>query len=207
MLVKKFYIKDIKDYEERSRKSVIDILAKFDFEGLLGLISIGNGSRLNEDEAGAILDRYLFNHTVVDAFREVREALFGSEPKESEKSVDITDYQSLTDVYSKMCFELMSVGISYSEFWEFSTLDMYRAFDACMIKVENDTNDKLSMAYNSAALIASAVWGKLPKDVPHVSLVNRGENIIHTEEYGDLTEDEFRDLCKMKALVAVTGGE
>ena len=207
MLVTKFYIKDIKKFEEEEHKSVIDILSSLDLDGLADLIVLGNMGQIDKDQAFDLLDMFVQDHNLIEAFEDVKRTLFGPDPEDGEPGVDITDYKNLTEVYTKMCFELMSVGIQYGEFWQFSTTEMYDAFNACNIKMENDINAKLSMAYNEAALIASAVWGKLPKEAPKVSLVERGEKIIHTEEYGDLTESEFRDVCKAAALVAQTGGK
>ena len=207
MLAEKFYIKDIKEYEEKEGKSVIDTLKTLDLEGLVDLIEIGNLHKMEREQCYDYLDMYLQDHDIIDAFNDIKMTLFGDTDDDEESTVDITQYKNLTEAYNKMCFEIMTVGISYGEFWMFSTLEMYDAFNSCTIKVENDINNKLSIAYNQAALIASAVWGHLPKEIPHVDLVEKPERIIHTEEYGDLTEDEFRDVCKMKAQIAISGGE
>lgn len=65
---------------------------------------------------------------------------------------------------------MMQVGLSYSEFWSMNTKEMYKVFDSLVIKMCNDTNTQLQNSYNLAALVGSAVWGKLPKKVPHVDI-------------------------------------
>ena len=208
MLVEKFYIKDIKKYEEETGNSIINILSSLDFEGLIDLMVIGNLGKMDKEQCYEFLDMYLRDHDIVDAFEEIKDTLFGDKDiEDGEETVDISQYKNLTEVYSKMCFEIMSVGISFSEFWCFTTLEMYDAFNTCNIKVENDINNSLAIAYNQAALIGSAVWGHLPKEIPHISLVKKPEQMIHTEEFGDLTPEEYRDMCKMRAQVAVSGGE
>lgn len=83
-------------------------------------------------------------------------------------TLDISNYKSLTDLYIYFCMQMLSVGLSYSEFWSMNTKEMYKVFDSLNIKLCNDTNRSLQDSYNLAALVGSAVWGKLPKQVPHV---------------------------------------
>lgn len=207
MLVDKYFVKEIKRYEEKTKSSVLDLLRTLSFSNIIALIKLGNRN-ISEEMAAGMLDVYLENHTLLDALKEIRQVMFGESDEENEngQSVDISEFKTLTEVYNKMCFEIMTVGISYSEFWNFSTTDMYDAFNACTIKLERDINNELSLGYNSAAMIAAAVWGKLPKEAPHVELVNKPETTTYVEGYGELTSSELRDLMKMKAQVAMTEG-
>ena len=206
MLVEKYYVKDIKEYEERTGMSVISILKEQDFDGLVDLIRLGMQSKPTKDKCYDILDQYLLQgHDLVDAFEEVRQCLFGdqmTEEEQEEEGINLSQFKTLTEAYNKMCFDIMSVGISYNEFWNFSTRDMYDAFNSCTQKIENDINRQLSLAYNSAALIGASVWGKLPKKVPQVDLVDHSNEIVQTE-YGEMTRGEYNDLVKMQALMVI----
>ena len=205
MLVDKYYVKDIKEFEELTGKSVISILKEQDFDGLVDLIRLGMQSKPTKDKCYDILDQYLLQgHDLLDVFEEVRQCLFGDQmtEEEQEDGINLEEFEYLTDAYNKMCFDIMSVGISYNEFWSFSTRDMYDAFNSCAQKIENDINRQLSLAYNSAALIGASVWGKLPKKVPQVDLVDHSNEIVQTE-YGEMTRGEYNDLVKMQALMGI----
>ena len=205
MLVDKYYVKDIKEFEELTGKSVISILKEQDFDGLVDLIRLGMPSKPTKDKCYDILDQYLLQgHDLLDVFEEVRQCLFGDQmtEEEQEDGINLEEFEYLTDAYNKMCFDIMSVGISYNEFWSFSTKDMYDAFNSCAQKIENDINRQLSLAYNSAALIGASVWGKLPKKVPQVDLVDHSSEIVQTE-YGEMTRGEYNDLVKMQALMGI----
>ena len=205
MLVDKYYVKDIKEFEELTGKSVISILKEQDFDGLVDLIRLGMPSKPTKDKCYDILDQYLLQgHDLLDVFEEVRQCLFGDQmtEEEQEDGINLEEFEYLTDAYNKMCFDIMSVGISYNEFWSFSTRDMYDAFNSCAQKIENDINRQLSLAYNSAALIGASVWGKLPKKVPQVDLVDHSNEIVKTE-YGEMTRGEYNDLVKMQALMGI----
>ena len=205
MLVDKYYVKDIKEFEELTGKSVISILKEQDFDGLVDLIRLGMQSKPTKDKCYDILDQYLLQgHDLLEVFEEVRQCLFGDQmtEEEQEDGINLEEFEYLTDAYNKMCFDIMSVGISYNEFWSFSTRDMYDAFNSCAQKIENDINRQLSLAYNSAALIGASVWGKLPKKVPQVDLVDHSNEIVQTE-YGEMTRGEYNDLVKMQALMGI----
>ena len=205
MLVDKYYVKDIKEFEELTGNSVISILTERDFDGLVDLIRLGMPSKPTKDKCYDILDQYLLQgHDLLDVFEEVRQCLFGDQmtEEEQEDGINLEEFEYLTDAYNKMCFDIMSVGISYNEFWSFSTRDMYDAFNSCAQKIENDINRQLSLAYNSAALIGASVWGKLPKKVPQVDLVDHSNEIVQTE-YGEMTRGEYNDLVKMQALMGI----
>ena len=205
MLVEKYYVKDIRDYEEMTGISVISILKEQDFDGLVDLIRLGLPSKPTKDKCYDMLDSYLLQgNDLIDVFEEVRQCLFGDpiNEEDEEEGINLNEFKFLTDAYNKMCFDIMSVGISYNEFWNFSTRDMYDAFNSCTQKIENDINRQLSLAYNSAALIGASVWGKLPKKVPQVDLVDHSKEVVQTE-YGERTRGEYNDLVKMQALMGI----
>ena len=71
--------------------------------------------------------------------------------------IDITSYNSLTDLYTQFGMELMSVGLSYSEFWDMNTKEMYRVFNSICIKIQNETNRELSNYHTIAEMVGGAV--------------------------------------------------
>ena len=83
MLVDKYYVKDIKEFEELTGKSVISILKEQDFDGLVDLIRLGMQSKPTKDKCYDILDQYLLQgHDLLDVFEEVRQCLLGDKMKE-----------------------------------------------------------------------------------------------------------------------------
>ena len=104
---------------------------------------------------------------------EIKEALIGvgdNNEADDEDKIDITEFSSLTDLYTHFNMQLMSVGLSYSEFWAMNTKEMYRVFNSIMIKMQNDTNRELSNYHTLAAMVGGAVWGKLQKEPPKVKI-------------------------------------
>ena len=87
MLVDKYYVKDIKEFEELTGKSVISILKEQDFDGLVDLIRLGMPSKPTKDKCYDILDQYLLQgHDLLDVFEEVRQCLFGDQMTEEEQA-------------------------------------------------------------------------------------------------------------------------
>ena len=85
MIVEKYYVKDIKEYEESTGKSVISILKEHDFDGLVDLIRLGIPRKPSKDTCYDILDSYLLQgHDLLDVFEEVRQCLFGDQMTEEE---------------------------------------------------------------------------------------------------------------------------
>ena len=111
---------------------------------------------------------------------EIKEKLLGygnnnEIDENSEDTVDITKYNSLTELYMHFNMQLMSVGLSYSEFWSMNTKEMYSVFNSICVKMQNETNRELSNYHTLAAMIGGAVWGKLQKEPPKVNLTQHQE--------------------------------
>lgn len=173
MLIRRFRIKDIREFEDDNNANILKYFDTLKIEQIISLVSLGNG-RCSEEEASEILDKYLENHTFMDAVLEIKEALIGKGDNETDTEesddIDITEYGSLTELYGLYCMQLMSIGFGYSEFWDLSTKDMYRVFNSINIKRQNEINQSLQLAHTQAALIGQAVWGKLQRKVPQVDL-------------------------------------
>jgi hypothetical protein len=78
--------------------------------------------------------------------------------------------------------QLMSLGVTYQEFWSFTTKEMYQVFYGIQQKMILDYNAKMQVAYNQAALIGGAVWGKLPNEAPHIHLTKSNDAYFEADE-------------------------
>ena len=201
MLVKNFYLKDIKQYEDETGNNILSFFNDIKFYNMIDLIRLGNNN-CSEEQASNILEKYLVeddNNSIVSAMLEIKEALLGlgdnnDNDVPDEDKIDITSYNSLTDLYNQFNMQLMSVGLSYSEFWAMNTKEMYRVFNSICIKIQNETNRELSNYHTLAAMVGGAVWGKLQKDAPKVSMTPVNNN-------KDVDDDVAILNAKLKSLV------
>ena len=200
MLVKNFYLKDIKKYEDETGNNILSFFNDIKFSNMIDLIRLGNNN-CSKEQASKILDEYLAqdNHTILSVMLEIKENLIGigdnnDNDVDDEDKIDITNYNSLTELYNNFNMQLMSVGLSYSEFWAMNTKEMYRVFNSICIKIQNETNRELSNYHTLAAMIGGAVWGKLQKDAPKVNMttINRDK---------DVDDDVAIINAKLKSLV------
>lgn len=200
MLVRNFYLKDIKKYEDETGNNILSFFNDIKFSNMIDLIRLGNNN-CSEEQACAMLEKYLANdsNSIVSVMLEIKENLLGigdnsDNDVPDEDKVDITNYNSLTDLYTQFNMELMSVGLSYSEFWAMNTKEMYRVFNSICIKIQNETNRELSNYHTLAAMVGGAVWGKLQKDAPKVNMtpINRDK---------DVDDDVAIINAKLKSLV------
>ena len=200
MLVNNFYLKDIKKYEDETGNNILSFFNDIKFSNIIDLIRLGNGN-CSEKQACDMLDKYLENesNSIVSVMLEIKECLLGigdnnNNDVPDEDKIDITSYNSLTDLYTHFNMQLMSVGLSYSEFWAMNTKEMYSVFNSICIKIQNETNRELSNYHTLAAMIGGAVWGKLQKDAPKVNMmpINRDK---------DVDDDVAIINAKLKSLV------
>lgn len=205
MLVKRFYLKDIKKYEEENNVNLMTFFEDIKLSNVLELIKLGNGW-CSDEEAANLLDRYLETHSLRDALIEIKNCLLGKDMVDEESDgVSVSEYDSLTAIYNDICFNLMSLGISYSEFWDMTTRDMYRAYESIQTKATNDLNRELFLYYTLAAMVGQAVWGKLQKQPPQV----KNEREEYDPEFG-LSSSAVSALLKLKARALqnkISGGE
>lgn len=187
MLIKNFYLKDIKKYEDETGSNILDFFSDIKFSNIIDLIKLGNGN-CDDNRASRILEDYLSveDNSLLGAILEIKEALLGIGDNENnnvpdEDKIDVTKYNSLTDLYTQFNMELMSVGLSYSEFWAMNTKEMYRVFNSIVIKLQNDTNRELSNYHTLAAMVGGAVWGKLQKEPPKVDMSNKANEVDNTD--------------------------
>ena len=167
MLVTKYYLSDIRDYEDTTGNSVLGLFQEISVSNLITLVMLGNRS-VTEKQASTLIDVYLQEHSIIEAYEQVKEKLLGKIDIDDENSINLKEYKSLTDIYTNMCMEIMALGVSYSEFWSMTTTDMYRVFDSIIIKIQNEINQQLAIGHRNAMMTGAAVWGKLEADPPSV---------------------------------------
>lgn len=205
MLVNKCYLKDIRDFEDKHKINILTLFEKVSFINLMQILSIFYKD-LPEEELYKIIDEYLEDHSLNDFFIELRNTLLGYDVDEDTKKrensdietirgsyEDITSYKYLSDFYMHLCMQLMSLGMSYSEFWSLTTKEMYQAFEAIRQKMVMDYNRDMQVAHTQAALIGGAVWGKLAKEAPHIDMesLRDPDEMIDTEA-GPMTREEYK---------------
>ena len=202
VLIKNFYLKDIKKYEDETGNNILSFFNDIKFSNMIDLIRLGNNN-CSEEQASKILEEYLAqdNHTILSVMLEIKENLIGigdnnDNDVDDEDKIDITNYNSLTELYNNFNMQLMSVGLSYSEFWAMNTKEMYRVFNSICIKIQNETNRELSNYHTLAAMVGGAVWGKLQKDAPKV-------NMVPVNRDKDVDDDVAIINAKLKSLVNI----
>lgn len=189
MVVRTFKLKDIKNYEETNRCSLLDFIYNPSILGTLALISLGNGC-CGEEEATKILEDSLEKgYGLIDIYTEVRVQLFGEKSVDTEASsedlIDISTFKTLTELYNSFYFNIFkgTNRVGYLEFWEMSTSDIYKLFDVINIQKVNELNERLYEIYMAAALNSAAVCGKLPKQVPTVKpATSKDKNIKNKKQ-------------------------
>ena len=172
-LVMRFYIKEIRDFEDEGQ-SILDIFKTADIEGLVQLVSLGN-NKCSEERAAEILDKYFEEgHSTIDAFNELKVALFGDKvDEEDNNTTNPKDYEFLSDIYRDYCMNLMSYGIQYSDFYKMDTKELYKVTNSIAQKMVFDTNSELAKSHTLSMMIGASVWGKLQPEPPTVSLKSK----------------------------------
>lgn len=200
-IVKNYNLIDIKRYEDETGNNILSFFSDIKFNSLIDLVKLGNGN-CSEQRASQILDEYLSSDkTLLDAILEIKEVLLGigdndSDETDDSEKMDITKYNSLTDLYIEFSMQLMSVGLAYNEFWSMNTKEMYKVFNSICIKLQNETNRELSNYHTLAAMVGGAVWGKLSKEPPRVDMTNKNNEVDTTE----LDTEDMMMVAKLKSL-------
>lgn len=175
----KCYLKDIREYEDKTNSNILKLFDKISISNLVTIIKIFN-SNFSDEDCYREIDEYLKNedNSIIDLYDELRNSLLGYEYKintnnndngsEDSEYEDISKYECLTDFYMKLCMQLMSLGVTYQEFWSFTTKEMYQVFYGIQQKMILDYNTKMQIAHTQAGLIGAAVWGKLPDKPPQI---------------------------------------
>lgn len=195
-LIMGYKIKDIKEYEFKTGKNILKMFEQMRFSDALDLISLGNGG-CGIEKAADILDNYLKEHTYIEAIIEIRNALIGdSGETDGHDKMDITKFNSLTDLYIHFNMQLMSIGLDYNAFWSMTTKEMYKVFDSIKIKMQNDINRDLQNYHTLAAMVGTAVWGKLDKKAPQVNLTDNK----YSGDVEGMDPDDAIMVAKLKSI-------
>lgn len=209
MIINKCYLKDIRDYEDRTGKNILDLFKEVSILNVIEIIQAIKPS-ITENESIAFIDSY-FNAggSLYDLMLELRNVILGYEidddgtkDKNEGKNVEnIEEYKTMTDFYMNLCQQLMALGVSYSEFWKLTTKEMYQVFNTIQIKNVTEFNNDMTKGHLIAGMIASGVWGKLPEKAPYISLedLKDPDEIIKTP-YGEMTRAEWYDYQAMLEL-------
>ena len=205
MLIGKCYLKDIKEYEEKHRVNILTLFNNISVKNMKELLSIIYRTD-DEDLFYNVMDEYIDEgHGVFDLMTEIKNIILGYDEnkvkslnEEQQKEIkdtyeDVTSYEYLSDFYMHLCMQLMSLGMSYSEFWSLTTKEMYQAFEAIQQKIVMDYNRHMQEYHTLAGLISSGVWGKLPEDAPHIDIDDtKDPNEIIQTEAGPMTRENYK---------------
>lgn len=207
MLIMRFNLKDIKDYEVMNRCSILEMLSDISVYNLIEIVRLGNAN-CDAMEAGAILDKYLETHTLADAYTEIRDSLMGRRYIKEEYSTEVeaSNFKSLTDLYQKLGVDLRTYAdLGYSEFWGMSVDDMFLEFNIMNDKVTADKQDKINDLHLQALMIGQAVWGKLSAEAPKLNNQRFEEE---TEgEFAGMDPDTIKSLLNLKAFQKIHNQE
>lgn len=214
MLPNKCYLKDIKEWEEKHQINVLSLFEVNTLENLMLILSIFYKD-MPEDDLYQMIDS-LFNsgYGILDLYIELRNVLLGytvnkcdndEEEKEDNTGTfeDVRQYRFLSDFYMHLCMQLMSLGMSYSEFWSLTTYDMYKAFDAIQQKMVYDYNRQMQGYHMLAGLIGGGVWGKLPKEAPQINMedLHDPDEEIDTP-LGRMTREDYKNAVALQKVFA-----
>lgn len=214
MLPNKCYLKDIKEWEEKHQINVLSLFEVNTLENLMLILSIFYKD-MPEDDLYQMIDS-LFNsgYGIMDLYIELRNVLLGytvnkcdndEEKKEDNTGTfeDVRQYRFLSDFYMHLCMQLMSLGMSYSEFWSLTTYDMYKAFDAIQQKMVYDYNRQMQGYHMLAGLIGGGVWGKLPKEAPQINMedLHDPDEEIDTP-LGRMTREDYKSAVALQKVFA-----
>ena len=205
MLIGKCYLKDIKEYEEKHRVNILTLFNNISVKNMKELLSIIYRTD-DEDLLYNVMDEYIDEgHGVFDLMTEIKNIILGYDEnkvkslnEEQQKEIkdtyeDVTSYEYLSDFYMHLCMQLMSLGMSYSEFWSLTTKEMYQAFEAIQQKIVMDYNRHMQEYHTLAGLISSGVWGKLPEYAPHIDIDDtKDPNEIIQTEAGPMTRENYK---------------
>lgn len=198
-LVNRFYIKDIREYEQENNVNIIKYFEDvFDIYNLIELIKLGN--KTGTLEAVNLLYDYLKEgeNDLETAYVEIRDTLLGKPVEQgNEGNLQAVEFNSLTDLFNELCKQAMSIGLTYSEFWSMDTKEMYQVVEGIQERKIDQYNEKMVYMHNLALMIGAAAWGKLDKNPPQLDNPNK---TIWLEEFGEVTMEEYRTLQALGAV-------
>ena len=213
MLIKRCYLKDIREYEDNTGQNILRLFDGFCISKLIKVMQIFIKG-IDDKTACEMIDDYMEseNKGIIEVYNEIRNALLGydylKESDEDDKSniedlkgspEDVNTYDLLSDYYAHLCTQMMSLGLTYTEFWSFTTKEMYAVFRGLEQKSKIDFNKQMQINYISSGMFAGAVWGKMPDEAPHMELGRtdgkREEDIIiNHPKYGEISRADLKAI-------------
>lgn len=205
MLKNKCYLQSIRKYEDRTQNNVINFLDNFSINNIIQLLCIIYDTE-NEDEICKIIDSYISeDKDLFSLYEEVKDIILGYKSSEVENNTsteneepsvieDVSNYKFLSDFYMHLCMQLMSLGMSYSEFWSLTTKEMYQAYSAIREKELYDMNKSLYLIWLQSGYTGAAFAGKLPKQAPQIDInevMNNNEDEIINTPLGEMTRGDW----------------
>lgn len=198
-LVNRFYIRDIREYEQENNVNIIKYFEDvFDIYNLIELIKLGN--KTGTLEAVNLLYDYLKEgeNDLETAYVEIRDTLLGKPVEQGgDGNLQAVEFNSLTDLFNELCKQAMSIGLTYSEFWSMDTKEMYQVVEGIQERKIEQYNEKMIDEHRLALKIGAAVWGKLDKKPYQIDNPNK---TIWLEEFGEVTMEEYRTLQALGAV-------
>lgn len=191
MIVTSFKMKDIKEYENKTKESLISIIYNRPrFDTIVTLVSLGNQCN-SRDEACELMDDYESQgYSLLDIITDIRKLLLGEKSVDKnadEKDlIDVSEFKTLTEMYTSFYWKLKESGLGYNEFWDMTTTELYNAIDHINAYRIQKMNDELYKIYIAAGLDGAAAWGKLPKQAPQVQLPDKSKDKKEKSKVSDL---------------------
>lgn len=197
-LVKRFYLKDIRNYEQENNTNILNYFDDvFDIHNLIELIKMGNS--IDTIEAVKLLSKYLIKteNGLFGAYAEIRDTLLGKQVEQgNESNLQTIQFNSMTDLLNELCKQAISIGLTYSEFWGMDTKEMYQVVDSINERKIEKENEDLAKMHTLACMIGAGVWGKLEKKPPQIREKQKSkenkESKIYVKGMGYFTQEEYK---------------
>ena len=198
-LVNRFYIRDIREYEQENNVNIIKYFEDvFDIYNLIELIKLGN--KTGTLEAVNLLYDYLKEgeNDLETAYIEIRDTLLGKPVEQGDEgNLQAVEFNSLTDLFNELCKQAMSIGLTYSEFWSMDTKEMYQVVEGIQERKIDQYNEKMADMHTMTCMIGAMLCGKLDKNPPQIDNPNK---TIWLEEFGEVSMEDYRTLQALGAV-------
>lgn len=194
MIISGYRLIDIKDYEFKSKKSVIDMLGSLKLKDLIELVQLGNNG-MSFDMAKDVVMDYLRDNELTSLIDEIRDKLFPVSRSQEQTSKDIKPYKNLTALYRELGQSIRENGVSYSDFWSMTTEDIFEELDLLEEHMINKKQDEVNLAHLTGAFVGMALAGKLEAEPPKVSRKAPKEDLSKYE--GKLGKNNIKILEMM----------
>lgn len=176
-----YIVKDIIEYEKAHDISIVNELCNISICTLVDMIKIGH--KCEYDEACEILQSYFDNFGIEDTIINICSDVIGDIPNIDNKTNETICHVSLCDILEDTYFDIKYVhnSISFSEYINMSTRQVWRYLSSLRDTVIDDLNDKANDDFRLAATISGVMIGKMKHPLK-----------INKDSHGGLTNDELK---------------